>query len=224
MADRITLTTVDDMMIVGDWVPSPRMIGVAILLHMMPETRASWAMVQIALSRKGIASLAIDLRGHGDSVKTTDGFTLNYKEFTEEDHLTTIDDVRAALDWVRKRGVDMSRIVLVGASIGANIALNELTDEPHIAGAVLLSPGENYHGFEGMEDVGYVLPDHQLVIVSAEDDPESFGVSRRMYAEACCTKKSFVPYTAGGHGTNLLKSDPSLAEKIADWCVTMVSG
>ena len=223
MADRITLTTADDMNIVGDWVPSPRMIGVAILLHMMPETRSSWSAVQLAMSRKGIASLAIDLRGHGDSVATTDGFALDYRQFTDEDHATSIDDVRAAIDWVKKRGVEISRIVLVGASIGANLAINELTDEPHIAGAVLLSPGEDYHGVEGLSDIEYLQPDHQIVIVAAEDDPDAFGASRKMYNLACSTKKTFVPYTSGGHGTNMLKSDPSLAEKIADWCVAMVS-
>lgn len=223
MADRITLSTIDDVIVVGDWVPSPRLIGVVILLHTLQDTRSSWMPVQMALSRKGFASLAIDLRGHGESTTTLDGLSLDYREFSDEQHQASIDDVRAAIDWVRKRGIDMKRIVLCGASIGANLAINELTDEPHLAGAILLSPGENYHGVEGLSEIKFVMPDHQVVIVSSDDDTESFSVSKKMYAELSSEKKTFVPLSQAGHGTNMLKADPTLAEKIADWCLGMVS-
>ena len=224
MAERITLTTVDDMNIVGDWVPSPRMVGAVILVHAMPETRSSWSAVQVALSRKGLASLAIDLRGHGDSTTAADGQGLDYHTFTDEDHQSAILDVQEAVAWVRKRGIELNRIALGGASIGANLAIIELAEEPTLAGAVLLSPGADYHGTNALDEAEDLLPDQDLIIVSSEDDAESFPTSKKLYDLVSVDKKTFVPYKNAGHGTDMLKSDPALTEKIAGWLLDMVRG
>lgn len=223
MPERITINTIDDVLIVGDWMPAPRVIGAVILLHMMPETRSSWATVQVALAKKGLASLAIDLRGHGESVNTSDGDVMDYRAFEDVDHQTSMLDVSAAVDWVRKRGIEMSRIALGGASIGANLAISELTEEPLMAGAVVLSPGSNYHGTNALEDVPLLLPDQTLIIVASEDDVDSFADCKKIYAEAPVDSKTFVPYKTAGHGTNMLKSDPALADKMAEWFVEMIS-
>lgn len=224
MPERITLTTADDVVIVGDWVPATRVIGAAVLLHMMSETRGSWAPVQEALAKRNIASLAIDLRGHGESMQTIDGETVDYQKFSDDDHQTSILDAAAAVAWVRTRGVDLNRIALAGASIGANLALLELTEEPHLTGAVLLSPGSDYRGFRALEDAQNMIPEQRLVIVSSEDDAESFGSSKTLYDQAPVEIKTFVPYKNAGHGTAMFKADPALPEKIAEWIAEMIHG
>lgn len=224
MPERITTTTADDIVIVGTWFPAPTVVGAAVLLHMMPEQRASWGAVQQALAKRGIASLAIDLRGHGESTKTVDGEKLDYQTFRDEDHQSSILDVAAAIAWVRSRKLDLNRIVLGGASVGANLAVLQLTDEPQMPGAVLLSPGADYRGLRVLEDAQNLLPEQRLVIVASEDDATSFADSKKLYEQAPVEAKTFVPYVHAGHGTNMLKSDPALVEKIAGWFAELLKG
>jgi alpha-beta hydrolase superfamily lysophospholipase len=222
MAERITYTTEDDVIIVGDWTTAPTMLGAVVLLHMMPATRTSWAIVERELAKRGVASLAIDLRGHGDSTQTTDQQTLDYREFEDDEHQASILDVVGAVDWVRKRGLDRERIALAGASIGANLALQMLTDEPKLPGAVLLSPGADYHGVKALEDVQNVLPHQALYVVSSEDDTQSFADSRKLFDAAPTTNKVFVPYKNAGHGTNMFATDRKLIDNVCQWLADVI--
>ena len=151
MAERITFTTDDGVIIVGDWFPAPTVLGAVVLFHMMPETRTSWGLLQRELAKRSIASLAIDLRGHGESVDTTEGAKLDYKEFTDEDHQASMFEAVGAVRWVAGRGQDLERIAVGGASIGANLALDMLGEEPKLCGAALFSPGNDYHGLNALQ-------------------------------------------------------------------------
>lgn len=80
-----------------------------------------------ALSARGIAVLAIDLRGHGRSSRAR----LTYGERERF-------DVLGAVDWLREQGHD--RIGVLGASMGAATALLAAADEPAIVALVADSP------------------------------------------------------------------------------------
>ncbi len=224
MAERIVLTTVDDVKIIGDWTAAPTTVGAVLLLHMMPDTRGSWSDFARALVKRGIASLAIDLRGHGESTATTDGDTIDFREFTDEDHQISMFDVREALSWLRTRGLERERIAVGGASFGANLALRLLTEEPRLPGAMLLSPGADYHGVKALEDAQNLGPYQALFIGASEDDSESFTCGSTLYADAPVENKTFVPYKTGGHGMRLFTSDPALIDKAADWFEKIIKG
>ena len=224
MAERITLTTIDDMKIIGDWVPAPTVVGAALLLHMSPETSSSWSSVQLALAKRGVASLAIDLRGHGRSTQNIDGQTFSYETFTDQEHRSSSLDVSAAVSWIRTRGIDLNRIVLIGASIGANLAILELTEEPRLAGAVLLSPGLEYHGVDISEELENVIYDQHLLIIAAEDDAKPFAESQQIYHDLPVANKTFTPYQRGGHGTNMFKTETKLVDTIAEWTANLIKG
>lgn len=218
MAQRITFTTEDGVLIVGNWVTAPTTIGGAILLHMYPATKESWSSFQSVLSQRGIASLAIDLRGHGESTKTGDGGTIQHKTFTEEETKSTLNDVRGAFAWIRSRGIEPERIAVIGASIGANLALSFLADEPRSPAAVLLSPGLNYHGLQSMDVVDYVA-EHQHVWIAAsrEDDEESVKAGSEIADFLNLDTKAFKKLKGAGHGTNMLEGDGVLMGEVADW-------
>ena len=224
MAERISYVTTDDVTIVGDWSPAATMVGVVILVHMMPMARASWALFLRSLNKRGLAGLAIDLRGHGESVIGPNGRTLDYREFTDEEHQSSIWDIYGAVDWVRKRDVELSRIALCGASFGANLCLRELAEEPTIPGAALLSPGENYRGVMLLEDAQKLGSDQALFITASEEDTEAFASSRKLFDEAPVHNKTFLPYKGAGHGTTMFTSDAKLMEKTADWLRGVISG
>src|SRR5207245_1856203 len=97
--------------------------GYVLLLHMMPAVKESWQELAKALNEAGLSALAIDFRGHGESVSKSDGTRLNYKDFADEQQQAKILDVRGAMEWLRARGAQDSQIAVIGASIGANLAL-----------------------------------------------------------------------------------------------------
>ncbi len=224
MTDTITIPTVDGILIVGSWSPAPTMLGAVLLLHMMPETRGSWSAFQRALVKRGIGSLAIDLRGHGDSANTEDGDTVDYQEFENADHQSSAIDVVAALDWIRSRGIELNRIAVAGASIGANLGIQLLAEYPRLAGAVALSPGADYHGIHALEDAQNLHPEQALFIAASENDPQSFADSKALYEVSPTERKMFVPSPTAGHGTNQFKMNPQLMEKAADWIAEVLKG
>ena len=67
----VTFATEDGVEIVADYYAptGPAAAPVVILLHMYRSDRAAWKPLMPALHEAGFAVLAIDMRGHGDSIK-----------------------------------------------------------------------------------------------------------------------------------------------------------
>src|SRR3989344_3655754 len=84
--EYIQLKTKDGVELYGTYVRAGKDDAPAVvLLHMMPATKESWEGFQQMLADSGFQSLAIDLRGHGESV-FRDGELLDYQAFTPEEH------------------------------------------------------------------------------------------------------------------------------------------
>ena len=217
MPEQISYKTFDGVTIVGDWYPTTTTVGVVILLHMMPSDRKSWAPFQKVLAANNIASLAIDMRGHGDSISGDGGIKLDYKKFKDIQHQQTLNDVVGAVEWLNKKNYPKNQILIVGASIGADLALWSLEEEPQLAGAVLLSPG-NYRGMDAVEQASHVLPHQALLAAGSDtDDPEAYDAARSIIEKASSERKAFFPYKNAGHGIHLFSSDPQLMDKLAEW-------
>ena len=117
--EKVNILTTDGRKIAGNFysVPNPR--GWLLLAHMMPATKESWDNFAKSMQESGYASLAIDLRGHGKSSGGPDG----YKSFTDAMHQASIYDLDAGWDFLKLRGAVPEKTALIGASIGANLAL-----------------------------------------------------------------------------------------------------
>lgn len=214
---RVVLQTSDRVAIVGSFVTVAAAKGAVLLLHMMPADRTSWQVLQDALQERGVSSLAIDLRGHGESVNQG-GQRLDYHNFNDQDHQASIEDVETALMWLIHHGFSLGSIAVAGASIGANLALVAAAKHQQIPAVVLLSPGENYRG------VRTFLPAHELtptqalwVAASQGDDQESFEAAQKIVQLAECSDKQLMTYTGAGHGTVLFQTYPALVTKLAEW-------
>ncbi len=96
-----------------------------ILLHGLASTRRIWDLVVPHLSREHKV-IAFDLRGHGETEKPDDGYTL--EEFAED-----VDEL------MRRYGV--TRPILVGHSAGANVALHQAVTRRNARGVVLVDGG-----------------------------------------------------------------------------------
>jgi pimeloyl-ACP methyl ester carboxylesterase len=122
----VTFKTFDLVEIHGSFemptgVPAP--IPAVLLLHGYGEDRAVWNDFSKELLSRGWAVMALDLRGHGESlqknqrpIQASPDWRTNLHEFPL--------DLDPALDWLKSRPrVDNSKIVVIGSDVGANLAL-----------------------------------------------------------------------------------------------------
>jgi pimeloyl-ACP methyl ester carboxylesterase len=175
----------------------------ALLLHMYARSKADWLDFARSLQATGISALAIDLRGHGE----TGG---------DEDWALAAQDVALAYAWLAgQEGVSPDRLGIVGASIGANLALVEAAGEPSVRAIALLSPGLDYFRvrIDGLiEQYG----DRPSLLVASEEDQYSADTVRILAALAPGGAE-LVLYTNAGHGTAMFDREPDLAERLLEF-------
>ena len=205
-AEVLTITAADGLPIQATLL-TPLTSGAdpgVILLHMLGDDRTVWGEVGLAadLVAAGYAVLAVDMRGHGQTGGAQD-WTL------AADDLGRVWDAFAALETV-----DEARTAVVGASIGANMALRLGADRPDVAAIALLSPGLDYRGVT-TEDQLAVYGHRPLLLVASEDDAYSAD-SVRTLAEAA-NGATVQMYDDAVHGTNMFVVEPELAGLIIGW-------
>ena len=113
----VSFQTEDGWTIGGRYLPPRKSRPVVIFIHGAAAGKGEWEAFQDTLSRRGIGSLAIDLRGHGDSQSGPKGRT-DFSGFDESGEWTRAGkDIEAAVAYLSKRGIPARRIGYVGASI-----------------------------------------------------------------------------------------------------------
>ncbi|MBI5797903.1 alpha/beta fold hydrolase [Candidatus Woesearchaeota archaeon] len=210
----ISFLTDDQVNIVGNYWQGGK--NAVLLLHMMPATKESWEYFAEDLHKENFTVLAIDLRGHGESMEQEGGI-LNYKTFTDEEHQDSIKDVEAAVDYLKEQGAE--NIAIIGASIGANLALEYQSEHPEIKKAVLLSAGTNYRGIEILPYAAKLREDQQVYFVAGSLDGRSAGSADAMAKEIAqkIKKKEIKIYNSTAHGTDLFAEDDTLSKILIDW-------
>lgn len=213
MSEKILLKTKDGVEIIGDYYSVEEADAPAlVLLHMMPADRNSYKTFAQKAREAGFQSLAIDLRGHGESVNSEKG-KLNYQKFNDKEHQESVLDVEAAVEFFREKGVAAEKIHFVGASIGANLALTHIAERPEFPKAVLLSPGLDYRGIETAPFAEKLEKNQAVFFVAAEGDFYSAESARRLY-DIAKSKKTAKIYGGSEHGTDMFKTNPELMDEI----------
>lgn len=185
-----------------------------VLLHMLGSDRSAWRPFAQQAVRQGYMVLAFDLRGHGDST-VSEGGRISFRAMDTADWKTAIADVAHAKQALVEAGADPADVGLVGASIGANLALLYARRDPQIQALVLISPGEAYRGLESLPAMeGFRR--RPVLILAAEGDSHSAETARRMkdLAHEYCELRIY-PGTA--HGTDLLASADTASGQIFLW-------
>lgn len=192
-----------------------------LLLHMMPAVKESWQEFQEELRKAGFQYLAIDLRGHGESVwKNSE--RIDYKNFTDTEQQEKIYDVEAAISFLKEKGIELKNIALAGASIGANLALQYQAEHPEIKAAVLLSPGLDYRGIKAKPLAQRILPEQSVFLVGAKEDLRSSGNSCADMAEMLFNllqskNKKLKIVDGQEHGTDMFHTAPEIMDEIVKW-------
>lgn len=183
-----------------------------ILLHMLGSTRAAWKTTGLvdALLANGMAVMTVDMRGHGETGGTAD-WTL------------AADDLQRVWDTFAARPeIDGKRTAVVGASIGANVALATAAEQPAIQTAILLSPGLDYRGVTTADQLA-TYGDRPLLIVASNEDSYAADSSRTL-AEQAGAAAQLTLYEGAGHGTQMFNREPDLVGLIVAWLAERLTG
>jgi alpha-beta hydrolase superfamily lysophospholipase len=213
--EKIFLTTDDGVKIAANLYPVEKPLGWLVLTHMMSATKESWRDFSEEARNIDYESIAIDLRGHGESNGGPEGFW----EFSDSEHQKSILDLETAVDFlIKNRGATSEKISFIGASIGANLSLQYIAENSGFKTAILLSPGLNYRGVKTEPLVKKLRSGQKVFFISAEDDGPNAKQNRLLF-EAAPDKinKQIEIYKSGGHGTDILKNHLKLFDLIIEF-------
>jgi pimeloyl-ACP methyl ester carboxylesterase len=189
-AQDVTIEGAAGLMLRGTWRTASRVSPAVLLLHMYGGSRIDWGPEAEILQQAGIASLAIDLRGQGE----TGG---------AEDWGLAVEDLSAAHAWIeRQPAADAERRGTVGASIGANLALTHAARDPSIRAVALLSPGMDYFGVS-LEGLMAVYGERPILLAASAKDTYSADTIQVLAGEGTQTAVPLL-YPGSSHGTELL--------------------
>lgn len=204
---KVTFNATDGVVIEADFYPvkveGATTTPAAILIHMYPKDRSSWKSLVPELRAKGIAVLAYDIRGNGGGTKPEamnlkEGYTKKTPALFQNAAL----DVLGAVDFLRQQEfIDVSRVALVGASIGCSISLDAATRTNDLRGIVCLSPGSNYFEVDSLAHIRTCAAYTPILLIA----PEAEFDEVKKLAEAGGDKVKTAKYPGGKelHGTNL---------------------
>ena len=212
MSSPVSFKTEDGFTIKGTLTlpgSGPKRHPVVILAPQFHQTRDSFAPLAERLNARGIATLALDLRGHGEStdrngaaVSVTDDFAASAKA-VGFDKIPS--DLAQAAAWLRKhKGIDPRRVGLAGASVGA---FSVLAAAPMVKpqAVLALSPAGNMaFGDKASESLlSAAGRGHGATLVfTAADDKESADNAKAL---AGVPGVSVLSYAGSDHGSAFLK-------------------
>jgi dienelactone hydrolase len=168
--EKVMLRTSDGIDLSANFRPaaegSNAKVPAFICIPMLSRTKSDYDSFSELLSEVGIASLALDLRGHGES---TMGGKIRFRSFDEKQWNECLKDVNAAIGWMKNRPeIDQRYVGLIGASIGANFAL-KAGNRDDVSLVIALSPGLDYHGVKIEEDAVKIGPKAIYIICTDGD-------------------------------------------------------
>ena len=201
--------------------PAPAVL----LIHSLGKNREEWLLVPALFQMNGVAVLALDLRGHGESTRrlsATGIETVDYHNFQLQQYRDMLLDINLAYDWLAKQpGIDKQRIALVGSTFGANLALRYAAFNDEVAALLLLSPGFSYQGMR-TDDVIVGLHKRPLRIVVSRDDAYAFESAKRMLdlrrlAGQAAESNELIACTGDLQGAAMLTGVKELSGVVFSW-------
>jgi pimeloyl-ACP methyl ester carboxylesterase len=201
--------------------PAPAVL----LVHGFTTNRDDWGTFPMLLQLNGIAALTFDLRGHGESNRkmTAQGpVVVDYHTFTAQDCQDMLLDINTANDWLMEQpGIDRKRVGIVGASLGANLAVRYAMFNDELAALVLISPGLRYNEVRTDTAIQKIGAKPMRIVVS-RDDAFAFESCQRLieirkeigYAS---DTNALLVCTGSLHGAPMLRGVKDLPALLVNW-------
>jgi pimeloyl-ACP methyl ester carboxylesterase len=202
------VTATDGLKLVGDYYAAENASGKAkpaiLLLHIIGSNRQSWLSLIPSLLNAGYSVLTVDLRGFGDT-----GGEINWS--------TATTDVQTWLDWLRNQPeVRPDAISIIGASIGANLALIGCANDADCVTAIALSPGLVYYSLK--PDINQLNKRSALLIASQNDQYPADSVKQMVNSASGDIGARIYPGSV--HGTHLFEGSDKMRDGLIAAIIT----
>lgn len=187
-----------------------------VLLHGLAAGKEEWECLESELSKRGVATLAVDLRGHGGSLgpEASRGWRSFQDRGPSGEWASMWKDAEGGLDFLASQGY--LNVGIAGASLGANVALTAASRLPRFQRVALLSPGLDYQGVLALPALQDYGPRRLLLAASRPDAyaRQSSELMRRLRTEAGLPV-DWVQ-APSGHGVGMFQ-DARVLREVADW-------
>lgn len=200
----------------GEQIPvryySPPFSGAPIILvvHDWGESMENWQSMAANFRELGFGVLCFALPGH-----EVDDISKYYHDNNRiAGYLRTLSSV---YNYARGRG---SEVHLLGAGLGANLAMLFAAQTEVTGRVVAVSPGLNYRGLEIHPEVCSAIAGKLMLIASQEDTYSAYSIRTFRYAFAQLPEEERPPailYSNAGHGVWLLKRLPEAVVSVTRW-------
>jgi dienelactone hydrolase len=200
--------------LVGDWLmpKAKKLVPVVILLNKANGNRQVYKKMARHLAENGIASLRVDLRGHGESINR--GKFVPFQENSIEVLTNTDQDIWAVIRYVKSiKGIDKERIGLVGASYSGEEMAIAARKNGYAKAYAVLSPGSfSEESVAAIDSSGAAW----LFIKSAEERARTLKDFFSLVRQKSKTAQT-VEVAGDRHATDILDSSAEMAEMLAVW-------
>lgn len=206
-----TFKTSDGWTINGKYMPAQKGKKTFLLLHGRGESKEHWLVLSRSLQRAGFGYLAIDLRGHGESLLGPQG-TTSWKKFrvtrSQNDFWTMRFDIMGAIQYLAGQGVTEDSIGLIGDEVGGSLALKYAAVHPQIPMVILISPGLNYEEVLTVNAVR-AYKNRPILMIYSESDRKSSHEAPLLY--------EFAKISAGDRNASLISLPNENGRRIASY-------
>ena len=218
MANPVSFETADGFEISGD-IEFPNS-GLAlrpavIFIHQGGSDKSEWIETDLYkwVVDKGMVAFSYDVRGHGKSEGEFD-----YELFDDPERAPK--DLEAALQFLATQAnIDMTRIGIVGSSIGANLAMVGVSHEDFEFRTAVVMSGKTsaWLNLAGVTEPSVQPQSVYLIAGEQEQGGKRAAWAKEMFDMSSDPKTLEIIAGSSAHGTKLFKDAPGLQTRICKW-------
>lgn len=207
---EVSFPSSDGVKLVATWKPavSGPAAPAVLLLHAFSRERRDVAGVADAFGARGFSTLALDLRGHGESV-WKGGARISLGASFQTNPNAFPRDVDAACAWLRARA---PKVGVVGFSLSGNLAVLATATGWAEAGVSVSANAERLPALAGSRPSS----PRGLLVLASEKDPGRAESARALDA-AGRDPKSIVLYPGTAHAVELFRTEPAAQAAAIAW-------
>ena len=207
---EVSLSSSDGVRLVATWRPSPSgpSAPAVLLLHAFSRERSELAELADELAGRGFATLALDLRGHGEST-SKGGARIAPSPSLQASPNGYPRDVEAACAWLRARA---PRVGVLGLSLSGNLAALATATGCAEGGVAVSANADRLPQLAGTRPSS----PRGLLVLASEKDPGRADSARALDASGQEPKRVLL-YAGAAHALDLLRTEPAAKAAAYGW-------
>lgn len=200
---KINFPSKDGLTITADWYPVDDNMPVILLCHQARFSRGEYSETALKLNKFGFNCLAIDQRS-GDQINGVINETAEQAKLMNKGqaYIDAEQDIISAIDYLHNKY--KKKILLLGSSYSASLALKIANENENVLGVVAFSPGEY---FEPVDFISKHINGLNKPVFTTSSKQEADGVTELVKDVMSLIKVQYIPTSAGDHGSKVLWSD-----------------